>query len=205
MNASKEAPSKNVPVYRSDRSKGKIVHLESCRYLKRIPENRRIRYESFASAGGEGCRFCRICSPVLSGYQREKEKIDSICRENGLTCIPVNESLHIHSRYDFWRIIPDPESVAPALYHRNKRAGRKQPKRSEIYFYHRQNVHEKTLPGLIRYILKHDLYTEKKNRMQAELAKKEKKTKKSMRKKARRAETARVLALMDEMRAAGMM
>ena len=189
----------------SKTSHRKIAHFPGCRRLSRVSGENIRAFNSFNEATGSGYNLCNCCTPVLQQYKEQKKEIDAFCWENGLKLKLQDGILHIISRHDFWRVIPDDVYNAFILLHKSTHV-RKTRSDGLAAFpeFHRQYIEETTLLGIMEYINRHDTFRDehpctenlKKGPRKRGNSQKQRKKQKEER---RRAEAIRVRALIEEL------
>lgn len=150
-------------VYRTKASGSRIVHYRDCSRIKSKEDEQLFVYEDLREARKDNCRLCNCCSKIYAQYKPLAERIHSFCAEHQLKDSFFDDAIHIFSAHDFWRIIWEPTSSNPVLYHRNRINYRQ--KDDTIEHYHRQKHVPGDIMKQIEYIVSHDNYVvEKKTR-----------------------------------------
>ena len=157
----------------SKKSDRKIIHTAECRMYKRIGRENALYFTSLEQAQKKGYHLCSLCNPLLLLYKKEKKDIEAFCREAGLTIQLNEETIHIISRNDIWRIMLNQFTGKLMLYHRNN-YGYKKRDMGDMSAFHRQEHRESTLLGYVRYIANHDDYSEQRQ-FETQIKEKEKK------------------------------
>ena len=146
-------------VFYSVNSHRKVVHLQNCTILRRIPKENRRSFSSIEEARAHGYHLCSCCAPIAQKYRKERKKIKEFCRMNDLTCKLQDGALHVISRHDCWRIIVNGHNKNIFLYHKNTdRRERNNPYHNFVPGYHSQPSHSSTILGYLEYIVAHDQY-----------------------------------------------
>ena len=148
------------PVYLSLKSRSKIVHYKGCARISRTAADDLKEYPSIREARNEGNRLCNCCCSMRPWYQPLKEQIHDFCLKHHLQDSFHDDSLHIFSEHDFWRIIVDEYTGTPVLYHRNIYP-KPHEEHDEIAQYHRQKCHTPDIMKQLEYIVQHDDYRDK--------------------------------------------
>lgn len=145
----------------SKKSDRKIIHTAECCMYKRIGRENALYFTSLEQAHAEGYHLCSLCNPLLLLYKKEKKKLEAFCREAGLKIQLNEETIHVISRNDIWRIMLNQFTGKLMLYHRNN-YGYKKKDPGDMSAFHRQEHQESTLLGYARYIANHDDYSDQK-------------------------------------------
>lgn len=138
---------------------------------------------------------CPADTALTHMYRTQYPQIRAICTANGLQCVLCSDSLRIISRYDCWRIYLHVLTGRPVLFHRSRR-----PRYgSKVPHYHEQHCPRDSIVQMLKYIVEHDLY-----RMQLDVppsfrnTTKGRKARKAYEQKQHRWQTARTLAIIEE-------
>lgn len=143
----------------SKKSGRKIIHTEECCIYRRIGAENAFHFSSMEQAHAAGYHLCALCNPILVLYKKEKDELETFCRRAGLKIKLNEETMHIISRNDIWRIMLNQFTGKLMLYHRNN-YGYKKKDPGDLSAFHRQEHQESTLMGYVRYIAKHDDYSD---------------------------------------------
>lgn len=103
----------------SKKSGRKIIHTTECSMYKRIGWENALYFTSLEQAHKEGYHLCSLCNPLLLLFKKEKKKLEAFCREVGLKIQMNEETIHVISRNDIWRIMLNQFTGKLMLYHRN--------------------------------------------------------------------------------------
>jgi len=145
--------------YVCGRSRNKIAHTLSCRYVKMIPDKNRRYFYNRREITESGYGYCKYCAPILKFIKREKKDLDNYSRATGLSYSfdPADGSLNVISRTDTWKIIVNGRMSFIWLYHKNYFDAEEE---SMIPGYHFQSVRKSTILGYFEYIARHDIFRE---------------------------------------------
>ena len=198
----------------SEKSGRKTVHTADCRMYERIGGEHALYFTSLERAHAEGYRLYSLCNPLLALYNKEKKELEVFCREAGLRIRLYEDTVHIISRNDIWRIMLNQYTGRLMLYHRNN-SGYKKKDPGDMSAFHRQEHQEDTLTGYARYIANHDDFADQKQ-YEAQSkgkdpgynppnrnSKKGRRQAKAARNKARNKAISRTLSLIEELAAEG--
>lgn len=152
-----------------------ILHVKECHYAKQIKKSGMVRIEGQALF--EGYAICKHCSKDFSAIQFYPEPaicsdefvniaqsefdenyINRLCQRYGLTCQISNGLIFIKSPIASWRIYHDYESVVE-VFHQNMRtqkSSKARQRRPTNEGFHKQNIKEKRLEAVVKYIYYHD-------------------------------------------------
>lgn len=140
-------------------SSNRIVHNDTCRYVRMIPKRNRTFFYSLHPAFENGYRPCKVCSDLMRRLMREQAEMEVFCRKNSLhyKIDYPTKTVDVISESGRWKIVLEGKSLTPTLYHKDTYCG-KQDRASEIPGYHYQNVRKQTIVGCLKYISGHDTY-----------------------------------------------
>ena len=143
----------------SANSHRKIAHLPHCSIIRRIPLNNRLRFENLEEAQAHGYCLCKCCPSIAQKYRKERKSVDSFVKESGMVFKLQDDTIHIISRHDCWRIIVNGRNKRLFLYHKNtERRFRNNDGQSIIPGYHPQSFRADTILSCLKYIRSHDHY-----------------------------------------------
>lgn len=158
--------------YRSSGSD--IIHVKSCHFARRISMDKKILVEGKELFDGYSiCKCCRKKFPSIQfkankkkasilikepGDEFDDEYIFYLCQRYGLHCQISDGVIFVKSSIATWRIYHNYENVTE-VFHQNisvvNRANAKKKKPLNVGF-HKQEIKEKRLDAVLRYIYFHD-------------------------------------------------
>lgn len=137
-------------------SRKKLIHNDSCHYVKRIEEANRLYFNTREEAISEGGTPCYYCSLVINAYKKEKTSIDSFCAKYKLQLRLDHGIIRINDGLDKWIFISLSAKKKIYLYHKNRyRNKNQQPSKSILANYHRQKIHFSSLLQALESIYDH--------------------------------------------------
>ncbi len=139
--------------YYCKNSKKKIIHLEGCHHIRNSDESNISSFNNITQAENKGYRVCKHCSGLKTYLHSEKEKIQKICKDNGISVNNRLAFLHVDTVYGEWKILFDENDNCLRLYHKNVF---ETDKPTLIPYYHDQKFTCDTVSGYLDYIIKHD-------------------------------------------------
>lgn len=189
------------PLAYSRTSHRKTVHRLYCAWLNHIPEEKRRFFDNIWTARNAGYHPCSCCSQIRKIYRNSESKLINYCQANSLIVQYHDDTVFIHSKYDFWRIIYHDAENCVKLLHKNTRTNGSHHTGGPVPGFHFQKCDATSIRGMLRYIVAHDDYREKQNRKEIEL---EKKTDdKRIKKKQKKRKIRRAIFTMEELKSSG--
>lgn len=148
-----------IAVSASKTSHRKTVHLHHCRYIRNIPSENRIFFQSIQEANEAGYHLCRCCHPISRYYNKERKLITEFCEGHHYSFMRNDEDLQITSKYDTWKIITNGKEHRLFLYHKNSNPYYTDKKHHSIVpGYHSQAWRSDNVIGYLKYIVEHDSF-----------------------------------------------
>ena len=158
--------------YRSSGSE--IIHVKSCHFVKRMSSEKRVLVEGRELLDGYSvCKCCRKKFPSIQfkankmnkpsvvkefRYEFDDENVYDLCHRYGLSCQISDGVIFVKSSIATWRIYHNYEKITE-VFHQNisvvNRANAKKKKPLNVGF-HKQEIKEKRLDAVLRYIHFHD-------------------------------------------------
>lgn len=139
-------------------SNEKILHLPHCYHLNQAKKKRISAFESITRAEEKGYRICKHCFGLKPYIKDEKENIDKICKDAGISCRYSLSVLDINTIYGQWKLYYNHVCDRLELYHANTfETG----ETSLFPNYHLQKTDYATITEHLNYIIQHDEYRHK--------------------------------------------
>ena len=142
-------------IYANKNSKGKIIHVKKCVYVKNKAPKNVIVFTDMQDAFQKGYRLCKKCNPIKMQYLREEQAIINFAKANNLKVELCAQEIKIQSAFEQWKIVIAIDGRGTALYHKNTKN-----RYSDNYvpYYHNQGVEKSTILEYLSYISKHAVY-----------------------------------------------
>ena len=200
----------------STKSSNRIVHYRGCMVIRRISPVNLASFSTRNEAKQAGYHMCKLCNPLQLRFQQEFAEMHKIGTRRNLQFTISEDTIHITSRHDIWRIVLSDNSENLVLYHRNKYNF--QSKATDtIPQFHKQEHAEKSLVGYMIYIANHDDFEDQRiaeasasskfgkgSKPPSGRSKKGHKKIRQQERAARKREVFRVLSLIEELEAASL-
>lgn len=151
-------------VFYSTKSTEKVFHLSHCKIRKRMNKEYEQHFASPEEARANGYRICNCCCSMGTRLRREQTAVNEFCQWNGVSCRLEDDQLHVSTPHSEWRIIINGKAKKLFLYHKNSY---KKPEAipSIVADFHSQAIRKESIIGYLQYIVEHDTFRLKEQRV----------------------------------------